>query len=332
MTGLIGSALDDETAQCEEPSTRAKAQAADVPVVTDLVTLYIQEIRSIPLLKADEEATLLRRIFEGAQQLGEPPDEQDDTRRDCAPTRTQEHEDARRKIIESNLRLVVSIASRYSGRGLPLSDLIEEGNLGLLTATEKFDYRKGCRFSTYATWWIRQAVTRGLANQNRTVRIPISMLTRMKQISEATHRLQQVLGREPTSEEIARQTDLSVEQVRQAMKSSLYPISLDQSLGSDDEAVVTEPAEHGATAHPDDLTFRKALREEIHTAMSRLTEKERRVVSLRFGLGTHQDHTLEEVGKEVGLTKERVRQIEVEALDKLRGDASLCASLRAFLQ
>lgn len=332
MTLLVGIASLDDKAYRERPSAEERSPREGMPSTTDMLALYLEEIGAIPLLTTEEEATLVRRAHQGGQRAYQEPDERADMQGNCTPSRTQESEDARRKIIESNLRLVVSIASRYNGRGVPLPDLIREGNLGLLRATEKFDYRKGFRFSTYATWWIRQAVTRGLANQRRSVRIPVHIMGRASQISDATRRLSQELGREPTQEEIARETDLSAEQVQQAAKASLYPISLDQPIGPGYEPVVAELPEDGTEACPEDLTLRKLLCEEVRAALRGLTCRERRVICLRFGLGVSRDYTLEQIGRELGLTRERVRQIEMEALDKLRHDESFSESLRAFLR
>jgi RNA polymerase primary sigma factor len=294
------------------------------------VAVYLRDIGAIPLLTAAEEVALARSIELGkhaGERLGEPLGGE---ARSLAIREKDQGEGARRKMIESNLRLVVSIARRYSGRGVPLSDLIEEGNLGLMRATEKFDYRKGYRFSTYATWWIRQAVTRALANQSRVVRLPVHVSEMMNHVSKASHKLSQELGREPTSDEIAAEVKLNPDRVREIVKASQQPISLEQPYGEGGEGVVAEMIEDKAVDQPVDQVSREMLREQVRSALDDLSERERKVLSLRYGLSGDRHFTLEEVGQVLGVTRERIRQIEQEALWKLR-QQNAAESLRAFL-
>lgn len=296
----------------------------------DSIAVYLQDIGVIPLLTASEEVELAKRIERGkkAEEIllhSTSPEE-----RAAARLEKNEAVRARMKMIESNLRLVVSIARRYTGRGLPLSDLVEEGNLGLMRATDKFDYTRGYRFSTYATWWIRQAVTRALASQSRVVRLPVHVSEMVTQAAKATLKLSQELGREPTSEEIAREIHMNPDRVREIIKAAQQPISLEQPFGDTGDAFISEVIEDRNAEQPADRVSMDMLRDQVRSALRELTAREREVLMLRYGLTGDRYHTLEEVGREMGVTRERIRQIEKEALSKLRNRTG-AESLRAFL-
>ena len=260
---------------------------------SDAVRMYFMEMGKVPLLTAVEEVSLARRI----------------ERRDLA---------AKRKLIESNLRLVVSIAKRHVGRGMPLLDLIQEGNLGLIRAVEKFDYRRGFKFSTYATWWIRQAITRAIADQARTIRIPVHMVENINRFIRVQRQLLQDIGREPTPEEIAAEMGVSAEKVREIQKISREPASLHQLVGDDGDALLGDFIEDKDSASPSDEVDEIVQREEIVLVLSLLTHRERSVLKLRFGLEDGYPRTLEEVGQKFGVTRERIRQIEAKTLVKLK--------------
>ena len=259
----------------------------------DPVRMYLKEIGNVPLLTSDEEVELAKRVEQG-------------------------DEEAKKKLTEANLRLVVSIAKKYVGRGMPFLDLIQEGNMGLMKAVDKFDYTKGYKFSTYATWWIRQAITRGIADTGRTIRVPVHMVETINKTLRMTRTLLQELGREPTPEEVAERLNVPVSRVREVLKISRDPVSLDTPIGEEDDSHLGDFIEDDTVLSPADSATFSMLREELSTALESLTERERQVVRLRFGLEDGRARTLEEVGKEFNVTRERIRQIEAKALRKLR--------------
>ena len=262
----------------------------------DSVQMYLREIGKVPLLSADEEIELAKRIEKGDEQ-------------------------ARQKLTQANLRLVVSIAKRYVGRSANLSllDLIQEGNIGLFKAVEKFDYRKGYKFSTYATWWIRQAITRALADQSRTIRIPVHMVEKISKFVQAKRRLLQDLGREPFPEEIAAEMNISVDKVRQIIKISQETLSLEAPVGEGEEdSTLGEFIEDEKSVAPSQVASRRLLKRQLKEVLTQLTPREQRILDMRFGLKDGVTHTLEEVGREFGVTRERIRQIEAKALEKIR--------------
>jgi RNA polymerase primary sigma factor len=259
----------------------------------DPVRMYLKEIGNVPLLSSEEEVELARRVEQG-------------------------DEEAKKKLTEANLRLVVSIAKKYVGRGMPFLDLIQEGNMGLMKAVDKFDYTKGYKFSTYATWWIRQAITRGIADTGRTIRVPVHMVETINKTLRMTRTLLQELGREPTPEEVADRLNVPVARVREVLKISRDPVSLDTPIGEEDDSHLGDFIEDDTALSPSDSAAFSMLRAELNTALESLTEREREVVMLRFGLKDGRARTLEEVGKEFNVTRERIRQIEAKALRKLR--------------
>ena len=261
--------------------------------IEDPVRMYLKEIGKVSLLTADEEIELAKRMEQG-------------------------DEDAKKRLAEANLRLVVSIAKRYVGRGMLFLDLIQEGNLGLIKAVEKFDYRKGYKFSTYATWWIRQAITRAIADQARTIRIPVHMVETINKLIRVSRQLLQELGREPTPEEIAEEMDMNVDRVREILKISQEPVSLETPIGEEEDSHLGDFIQDDNVPVPADAAAFTLLKEQLIEVLGTLTEREQKVLRLRFGLDDGRARTLEEVGNEFNVTRERIRQIEAKALRKLR--------------
>ncbi len=261
--------------------------------IEDPVRMYLKEIGKVPLLSAEEEIELAQKMEDG-------------------------DEEAKKKLAEANLRLVVSIAKRYVGRGMLFLDLIQEGNLGLIKAVEKFDYRKGYKFSTYATWWIRQAITRAIADQARTIRIPVHMVETINKLIRVSRQLLQELGREPTPEEIAKEMNMPVERVREILKISQEPVSLETPIGEEEDSHLGDFIQDDQVPVPAEAAAFTLLREQLEEVLETLTDREQKVLKLRFGLDDGRARTLEEVGKEFNVTRERIRQIEAKALRKLR--------------
>ncbi|HTC29554.1 MAG TPA: RNA polymerase sigma factor RpoD [Candidatus Acidoferrum sp.] len=276
----------------------------------DPVRMYLKEIGRVPLLSMEQEKSLAMRIEAGELEL---------QKNGTADSRlVADGEEAKRQLTEANLRLVVSIAKKYVGRGMLFLDLIQEGNLGLIRAVEKFDYRKGYKFSTYATWWIRQAITRALADQARTIRIPVHMVETINRLIKVSRQLLQELGREPSVEEIAEAMALTPEKVREVMKISQEPISLETPIGEEEDSHLGDFIEDQEAVAPAEAASVMLLKEKMADVLQNLTERERKVLVLRFGLEDGHQRTLEEVGQEFGVTRERIRQIEAKALRKLR--------------
>lgn len=274
--------------------------------VDDPVKMYLKDIGKVPLLSTEEEAELAKRMLDG-------------------------DEDAKQKLSEANLRLVVSIAKRYVGRGMLFLDLIQEGNLGLMKAVEKFDYTKGFKFSTYATWWIRQAITRAIADQARTIRIPVHMVETINRQVRAQRALLQELGREPTPEEIGEYMGIPAEKVVEIQKIAQDPVSLETPIGEEEDSHLVDFIEDTKTIAPGDMAAQSMLREQLIAALHKLTPREEKVMRLRYGLDDGRQRTLEEVGKEFNVTRERIRQIEAKALRKLR-NPSKSKKLRDYLE
>ncbi|MDD6440930.1 MAG: RNA polymerase sigma factor RpoD [bacterium] len=285
--------LDDVTLDDDIDLDKIDLSVPEGVGTDDPVRMYLKEIGKVPLLSAAEEQELAERIASG-------------------------DEEAKKKLAEANLRLVVSIAKRYNGRGLLFLDLIKEGNIGLLKAVDKFDYNKGFKFSTYATWWIRQAITRAIADQSRTIRIPVHMVETINKLIRVQRNLLQELGREPQPDEIAAAMDLPVERVREILKVAQEPVSLETPIGEEDDSHLGDFIQDENMPVPADAAAFTLLKEELASVLDTLTERERKVLTLRFGLEDGHARTLEEVGKEFDVTRERIRQIEAKALRKLR--------------
>ncbi|MCI9377642.1 MAG: RNA polymerase sigma factor RpoD [Eubacterium sp.] len=287
---------DDDILITEEDEIEVEKIDLSVPdgvSTEDPVRMYLKEIGKVPLLNADEEIDLAKRMELGDQE-------------------------AKKRLAEANLRLVVSIAKRYVGHGMLFLDLIQEGNLGLIKAVEKFDYRKGYKFSTYATWWIRQAITRAIADQARTIRIPVHMVETINKLIRVSRQLLQELGREPTPEEISEEMNMPVERVREILKISQEPVSLETPIGEEEDSHLGDFIQDDNVPVPADAAAFTLLREQLQEVLGTLTEREQKVLTLRFGLEDGRARTLEEVGKEFNVTRERIRQIEAKALRKLR--------------
>jgi len=293
----------DANAKEYEVADQEIAQLEGIPL-DDSVRMWLREIGKTPLLSPEEEQYLARRVAQG-------------------------DEDAKRKLTLANLRLVVSIAKRYSGRGMAFSDLIQEGNLGLIRAVEKFDYRRGYKFSTYATWWIRQAITRAIADQARTIRIPVHMVETINRLMKRRSFLEQKLGRTPTPEELAEDMGISVDKVCEIIRIAPEPLSLDTPVGEEEDSQLMDFIEDDNCDSPTEAADRSLLRDRIEEALKVLTEREREVIKMRFGLIDGMPHTLEEVGRHFNVTRERIRQIEAKAIKKLR-HRNNCKKLRDY--
>lgn len=288
----------------------------------DTIGLYLKEMSRVPLLKVDEEMDIARRIEEGRtgkcelarSNGGCPPD-----RKVVLQDQVEDGELAREHLIKANTRLVVSVAKRYIGRGVPFLDLIQEGNLGLMKAVEKFDYHRGFRFSTYATWWIRQTITRSIADQGRTIRVPVHMVDRIRQLYKLTHEMEQKLGRLPTNDELAEKLETTTPKIEWMLQVSWLPLSLESPINDDEEdSELGQFVEDQVTPTPIQSAYSKLLREKIEEVLDTLPAREARILRLRFGLENGHNYTLEEVGDKFGLTRERIRQIESKALRRLR--------------
>ena len=297
-------ALEEKQVTLVETPEEPPAEGELIP--NDPVKMYLKEIGSVVLLSPEEELALAKRVFQG-------------------------DEEAKGQLAEANLRLVVSVAKRYVGRGMPLLDLIQEGNLGLMRAVEKFDYRKGHKFSTYATWWIRQAITRAIADQGRTIPIPVHMVETMNRILRLSRQMVQELGREPRPEELSRESGIPLDKVEEILKMTQEPVSLNTPIGEEDDSRLGDFIEDEHVEVPLDAATYTLLQEQLEQVMATLTEREQRVLEMRFGLLDGQSRTLEEVGKEFQVTRERIRQIESKALRKLR-HPSRSRKLRDFLE
>ena len=327
--------MNDEDAVIEEED-ELDVENIDLSVpegvsIEDPVRMYLKEIGKVPLLTADEEIVLAKQMEAGAdahnrlEEIEELLKDADDEKRaellkEQKQMKMLEYagEEAKNRLAEANLRLVVSIAKRYVGRGMLFLDLIQEGNLGLIKAVEKFDYRKGYKFSTYATWWIRQAITRAIADQARTIRIPVHMVETINKLIRVSRQLLQELGREPFPEEIAEEMNVSVERVREILKISQEPVSLETPIGEEEDSHLGDFIQDDNVPVPADAAAFTLLREQLKDVLSTLTDREQKVLRLRFGLDDGRARTLEEVGKEFNVTRERIRQIEAKALRKLR--------------
>ena len=321
----------------EEEAKKAVVQEIDLSVkapTNDPVRMYLKEIGKVPLLTAKEEVTLAKRIEAGEKAAETLEREEESLPRDEVRKLRRVERDgmnAKKKLVEANLRLVVSIAKRYVGRGMLFLDLIQEGNLGLIRAVEKFDYRRGFKFSTYATWWIRQAITRAIADQARTIRIPVHMVETINKLIRIQRQLLQELGREPMPEEIADEMGLTPEKVREILKISQEPVSLETPIGEEEDSQLGDFIEDQEAEVPADAASFSLLQEQLQEVLDTLSERERKVIELRFGLINGHPRTLEEVGRVFGVTRERIRQIESKTLSKLR-HPNRSAKLRDYLE
>jgi RNA polymerase primary sigma factor len=310
----------EAVSEVEELTTEALDESLSQEPTLDSVQHYLQEIGRVPLLSAAEEVELAERMERGnaATRRLTSAEELSSQLRFALRADVASGQDARRHLIQANLRLVVSIAKKYVGRGLSLLDLIQEGNIGLMRAVEKFDYHKGNRFSTYATWWIRQAVTRAIAEQGRTIRLPVHMSESVGQVKRAAERLAQALERQPTAEEIATALGQPIERIERVLEAARRPVSLETPVGEDGEHTLGDFLPDDELPTPAEFASQQLLRRDLARALDHLNERERRIIDLRYGLADGQRRTLEEVGKVLGMTRERARQIEAEALRHLR--------------
>ncbi len=286
-------ALEDENSAADFVQSSAKGVEMDSGSVSDPIHMYLKEIGQVPLLSPEQEVELARRVAEGDEQ-------------------------AKKQLEEANLRLVVSIAKHYTGHDMSLMDLIQEGNLGLIRAVEKYDYKKGFRFSTYATWWIRQSITRAIADQGRTIRIPVHMVENINKVNRASRDLMQELGRDPSPEEIAKRIHMTPDRVREIQKISREPVSMETPVGDEEDSSLGDFIRDDSTPVPVDEAARVMLKEQIRKILTDLSDREQQVLHLRYGLDDDRPRTLEEVGKQLNVTRERIRQIEAKALRKLK--------------
>ncbi len=287
---------EPEAVLVEEDDGEPEVQTREDAFTEDSVRLYLREIGRVKMVKPDEEIELARLIARGDRE-------------------------AKKNLIKANLRLVISIAKKYVNRGLPFQDLIQEGNLGLIRAAEKFDHTKGFKFSTYATWWIRQAISRGLADKSRTIRVPVHMVESINKMKKTSARLAQELGRKPTEAELSQAMDLSVNKIKEIIQADREPISMEMPLNRDDETYLGDLIEDNESSRPDSTTEEELMRQDLNRMLSQLTPRERDIMHLRFGLEDGRQRTLEEVGRLFNITRERVRQIEHKAFRKLRQPA-----------
>ncbi len=336
--GDVAIAIPKVAPKAGKKKTKKRADATTVaPLTGDPVRMYLKEIGKVPLLTARQEVDLAMKIEAGLEATARLEEAEDRGITLERPERRRLERieqvglDAKQQLVEANLRLVVSIAKRYVGRGMLFLDLIQEGNLGLIRAVEKFDYTKGFKFSTYATWWIRQAITRAIADQARTIRIPVHMIETINKLIRTSRSLVQELGREPTSEEIAQRMDIPVSKVRKVMKIAQEPISLETPIGEEEDSHLGDFIEDRNVVSPAEAVINLNLKEQTDSVLRTLTPREERVIKMRFGVGDGSEHTLEEVGQSFAVTRERIRQIEAKALRKLR-HPSRSRKLRAFLE
>ena len=321
----------------QNPSPADEEALSELPDFTDIafddpVRMYLQEIGQVPLLTAAQEVTLAKAMESGdaARERLEREEYATGRERLLLERAFGQGQDARQHLIQANLRLVVSIAKKYTSYGLTMMDLVQEGNIGLMRAVEKFDYTKGHKFSTYATWWIRQAITRAIADQSRTIRLPVHMGEAISQVKRTSHKLQQSMQREPTPEEIAEAMGISAGKVRRTLEASMHPLSLEMPVGQEGEGRMGDFIEDDRISTPSEAAAAAMLREQIEEVLLKLPERERKIIQLRYGLKDGRYRTLEEVGVEFGITRERIRQIEAVALRKLR-HPHLGKKLRGYL-
>ena len=301
-------------------TTRFASDLDSASPAADLVRVYLNGIGKTALLSAEDEVELAKRIEAGlyAQHLLETRKRLGDKRKSDLAMLAADGQSARQHLLEANLRLVVSLAKRYTGRGMPLLDLIQEGNLGLIRAMEKFDYAKGFKFSTYATWWIRQAITRGMADQSRTIRLPVHLVEQVNKLARIKREMHQILGREATEEELAEESGIPADKIADLLAHSRDPVSLDMPVGTDEEAPLGDFIEDAEAMSAENTVIAELLHTDIRHVLATLDERERQVIQLRFGLDDGQPRTLDQIGKLFGLSRERVRQIEREVMMKLR--------------
>jgi RNA polymerase primary sigma factor len=318
--GLEREVFSSETDK-ESDDTPLEEDAFDLSGISsdDTVGLYLKEMARVPLLSLEEEVDLAMKLTDATEARRElREDGHDPETRERLEAIIEQGREAREHLIKANTRLVVSIAKKYMGRGVPFLDLIQEGNLGLMKAVEKFDYTRGYRFSTYATWWIRQTITRAIADQGRTIRVPVHMSDRIRRLYKTARQLEQEHGRKPTPEEIAKEMDLDARKVRWMLKVSWRPLSLERPVGEEEDSELGSFIEDESTPTPTQSAYQNLLREKVEEVLSTLTPREARILRLRFGLQNGRSYTLEEVGQKFGLTRERIRQIEGKALRRLR--------------